>query len=408
MTSSKQKKNFFSIIFKLLYYLVLSLICLIVIFLLYYIISSQLHADDENYKPRFSIYTIVSPSMTPVINVYDVVVNTRVDSPQDIQVGDIITYKSQAATSEGMTITHRVTEVSQLPDGTYEYMTQGDNNSEPDSLYVTYDTVIGKEIIIIPYLGRLQFLIANQKGWLFLLLIPVSIYLIKEIFTLIDLFGLRKKVDKVVGTTEDNIIEKKKIEKIKEEERKALIKEELRNKEIKKDSKLRNPEEPEGFLERYTETIITVKSNKYEKNKKTVKKEELEIEIAPDEKIDIPTSVKASNVKENERPTTEEIILPSLVDKKTNVNEQYEILDTDELTTKIKEYDSKIEQLDKMIKDMEVLEQQPKKEQTINELEEVDNFLIGTKLKVTKIEPTKNQHKNKTEKEKKYQLRKKN
>ena len=187
MATSKNKTSFLTIIFKLLYYLVIIFVCLLAIFLLYYIISSQLHADEEDYKPKFSLYTIVSPSMTPVINVYDIVLNVRPETPKDIQVGDIITYKSTAANTDGMTITHRVIAVSQLPDGTYEYMTQGDNNDEPDSLYVTYENVIGKEILIIPYLGRLQFLIANQKGWLILLLIPVTIYLLREIIKLIDL-----------------------------------------------------------------------------------------------------------------------------------------------------------------------------------------------------------------------------
>ena len=217
MTKESEKKNIFlnifKIIFKLLYFIVIAFVCLIAAFLLYYIISSQIHAGDENYKPRISVYTIISPSMTPNINVYDVVVNIRTDNPQDIQVGDVITYKSTAATSEGMTITHRVIQRRQLPDGTFEYMTQGDNNAEPDSVYVTYDNVIGKEIFVIPYLGHIQFLLANQKGWLFLLLIPVSIYLIREIFKLIDLLGLRRRVNKVVGTKEESVVEKRKIEK---------------------------------------------------------------------------------------------------------------------------------------------------------------------------------------------------
>ena len=105
MENKKDKKGIllkvFSIILKLLYYLVISFVCLIAIFLIYYIISSQFHNGDENYKPKISIYTIVSPSMTPVIEVYDVVVNVRTDTPKDIQIGDIITYKSTAPTSDG-------------------------------------------------------------------------------------------------------------------------------------------------------------------------------------------------------------------------------------------------------------------------------------------------------------------
>lgn len=395
MATEKKNRNILSVILKLLYYIVILFICLIALFLLYYIISSQLHADDPNYKPKISIYTIVSPSMTPVINVYDIVVNVRTESPKDIQVGDIITYKSSAPNAEGMTITHRVTEVSQLPDGTYEYMTQGDNNSEPDSLYVTYDTVIGKEVLIIPYLGRLQFLIANQKGWLFLLLIPVSIYLLREVIKLIDLLGLRKKVDRVIGTTEENFIEKRKIEKNKEAERKELIKEELHSKEVEKDARRKSEYEAEGFLESYTEHIVTVSENKYKKNKKKTSKE-IKTPLAPDENIKSPIKAEAKKVIPNNKKKMEPLILPKPARKQEVVNEQYEILDTDELTTKIKEYDSKIEKLNKMIRDMENIDTSKIEE---NPIEEVDDYLQEAKVKVTKIEPVKKSRSQKVEKE---------
>ncbi len=156
MAESKSKKNIFQILLKLLSTIVIAFVCLITFFLLYYIVTSQLHAKDENYRPGISIYTIVSPSMNPVIKVYDIVVNAKVNNPKDIQIGDIITYKSKAANSEGMTITHRVVAIDKTQDGIYEYMTQGDNNSEPDSLFVTFDQVIGKEIMIIPKAGKLQ------------------------------------------------------------------------------------------------------------------------------------------------------------------------------------------------------------------------------------------------------------
>jgi len=357
MMGKNNKNNLIQRLLKTIYYIITIIVCIIVFLLLYYIITSQFHAKDEDYKPGFSIYTIVSPSMTPVINVYDVVVNVKVTSPADIQVGDIITYKSAAANSEGMTITHRVIEVAQLPDGTYEYMTQGDNNSKPDSLYVTFDNVIGKEIVIIPALGRLQFLIANQKGWLVLLLIPVLIYLIKEMVKLIDLFHLRKKVDKIIGTTEDNFIEQRKI---KNERRKELIKKELLAKEHKKLALQKSSSEPVGFLEKYHETIVSVNKNKLEQKNFT--------QMNP----------HTSNPKlmVNHLNKEEEIILPKIKEK--NV----EVLDTDELTTKIKEYDKKIEKLDKLIKDIEVNDSK-KQENFI----EYDNYLQGRRIKVVKSEP---------------------
>lgn len=362
MATDNKKTNFISVLFKLLYYLVISFVCLIVFVLIFYIISSQLHANDENYKPSLSIYTIVSPSMTPVIKVYDVVVNVKITDPTDIQVGDIITYKSAAANSEGMTITHRVVEISRLPDGTYEYMTQGDNNSEPDSLYVTFDNVIGKEILIIPFIGKVQLLIANQKGWLFLLLIPISIYLVIEVIKLIDLFHLRKKVNKVVGTTEENFIEQKRQNKIKEEERKEQLKEELANMEVKKISLQKSEEEPTGFLEQYSETIVKVKENKYAK---TIKPKKLE--------VDLP-ELKTEKEEKNSMP-----IIP------ISPEEKIEVLDTDDLTSKIKEYDQKIEELDKVIKELKSTKKNDDKSIVVED----ENFLKETKIRVTDIEPVK-------------------
>ena len=235
MANDNKAKNIVEKLIKLLVNIVVVFVCVIAFLLLYYIISAQIHSDDENYKPAISLYTIVSPSMDPVIKVYDVVVNVKVGSPKDIQVGDIITYKSTNSTSEGMTITHRVVEVLSSTEGTYEYKTQGDNNSEPDSTYVTFDNVIGKEVLIIPSLGRVQFLLANKKGWLFLLLIPVAIYIFKDLYKLIELFGLRRKVDKVAGIVEEPSYVKRKIEK----ERKEEIKRKLKTIESKYDSKER-------------------------------------------------------------------------------------------------------------------------------------------------------------------------
>lgn len=376
MEQTKDKK-IISKLLKAVVYIAISFACLLTLFLLYYVINSQIHADDESYKPNVSIYTIVSPSMTPVINVYDVVVNVKAEDPSEIEVGDIITYKSQAASSEGMTITHRVIAIDQLPDGTYEYLTQGDNNSEPDSLYVTFDNVIGKEIMILPAIGRLQFLIANHKWWLILLIIPIGIYLIKEIFKLIDLFNLRNKVDRVTGEKEESILVKKKAANI---ERKEKLREEIENRELARKTITRSKQEPEGFLEKYTETIVSVSANKYDKRNKnkTIKPtKQIEEEEEKEEKIITPP-VEEVEVKEDIK---EEI-------KEQSTNDQYEILDTDELSSKIKEYDSKIHQLDKMIKDMENISSTPLPEE--QEEPEKDDFLQGNKIKVIKVELTNN------------------
>ena len=333
MKNSKLKKILLGLL-KLLYYIAIAFVCLIVGILIYYIISVQIHADDKDYKPGISIYTIVSPSMTPEIKVYDVVVNVRVTNPEKIEIGDIITFKSQAATSEGMTITHRVIAREKLPDGTYEYMTQGDANPEPDSSYVTFDNVIGEKILIIPGLGKVQFLIANKKSWLFLLLIPISIYLIKEIYKLIDLLGLKKKVKKVIDEPE----EEPQIDHEKQEALKQQLRKELFGSEEKQSNLTRSESEKEGFLEKYSETIVKV------------------------------TEDKPSQVISPTKPLVREEKLekPKPVVKKAEENLGFEL-------PKMKEYE--------VLETSDIL---PEKEK---------EYLEGSRIKVVKVEETKNKKK---------------
>ena len=382
--TKERNKNIFVKLLKILLYTVISFVCIITILLIVYIVNAQIHSKDENYRPKVSIYTIVSPSMTPYINVYDVVLNVRADKPENIHVGDVITYKSTAANSEGMTITHRVISADQLPDGTYEYKTQGDNNSEPDSVYVTFDNVIGKEVLVIPKLGKIQFFLANQRGWLILLIIPIIIYLFYEIIKLTDLYGLRKKVDRVVGITEESEADKEKRQRellaekerqaILEAQRKEALKEAIIAKEVKKEAIIKSDKEVKGFFEPIVETDVVVDNNKYKNILEVVEKEE------NPQPVEQPETTKIGKVPKKEPEP--EIILPTKV-----MNDQYEILDTDELSSKIKEYDTKISKLDKMIKDMEEIKDKKVDEP---ELIEVDNYLQGNKIKVTKIEETKN------------------
>ena len=282
MQKENKVLNIISHILKLLYYVVVVFICLIAICLVIYIISSQINANNENYKPKLSIYTIISPSMTPVINVYDVVVNIRPNNEDDIQVGDIITYKSESSASYGMMITHRVTEITE-ENGSIAYKTQGDSNSEPDSMLVSYNQIVGKEILIIPYIGKLQFLIANKKGWLLLALIPIGFFIIKDFWKILELFGLRKKVESL-STTKFDFKKKKK-----EQQRKENILKDLLQKEEEKRLKLQTE-------------FLTAK-------------------------------VSSQNTNKEEQ-------------------EEYEILDTDEITATIKEYDNKIEYFYKNLKQL--------------------------------------------------------
>ncbi len=343
----KNKSGLLEKVLKVLFNIVIFSVCLIAFILIAYVFSAQVHKNDKSYKPYLSFYTIVSPSMNPVIKVYDVVVNTRVSRQEDIDVGDIITYVSTNSTSEGMTITHRVVAISKAENGNYEYQTQGDNNSEPDGVLVTFENVIGKKIFVIPKLGRVQFLLANKKGWFALLLIPILLFVFKDIYDLIELFGLRKKVDEVAGYVEEPsyVIKNKK-----EKEQKEILKRELSIHEVRRDALIRKVSEGEGFLDPYTENVVEV-------GKPLVTKVNVKEEIEP---IKI---IKADKIEGKEiiANTDDEEINERIKEIKPVIS-PIEVLDADELTQKIKTYDQKIAELNEMLIDLEKMKNDKEKE----------------------------------------------
>ena len=161
---------------------IFTLLVICVIFLSYCFISTQIYATKgEKYEPKISLYTIVSPSMTPNINVYDVIVNLKVDKPEDIKINDVITFISTNPETEGMTITHRVISIIKDKEGKYNYQTKGDYALVEDAGTVSFSNIIGRVAFRIPKLGRIQFFLAEKMHWLLIILIPALYIIVRGI-----------------------------------------------------------------------------------------------------------------------------------------------------------------------------------------------------------------------------------
>ena len=231
--NKKKGNSILKLILNIISWTIFALLILIALFLLYYAIATQIYAKKgEKYKPAFSLYTIISGSMKPNINVYDVVVDTKVDNPEDIKVGDIITFTSSSSLTYGVTITHRVIAIDNS-NGVYRYRTQGDNNLVPDDTYVEFGNVLGKVLFKVPQLGRVQFLLLKAGSWLFIILIPSLGIVIYDILKVLKLAGTKKKIDNTLNNKKDNVISKEKQEKLKED-----IKERLKEKDNSKPVKI--------------------------------------------------------------------------------------------------------------------------------------------------------------------------
>lgn len=223
MTRSKNKFSSITQIIKfitgILSWVILVILVLIAAFLLYYFTSMKIYAQKgEQFKPFISLYTILTQSMQPNINPYDVIVDQTVSNPESIQIGDVITFVSSSSLTRGMTITHRVYDIK-VEDGEYLYYTKGDDNLSPDASPAKYSNVLGKVLFKIPQLGKLQSFLATRGGWLIVVVIPALIIIISDILKLFRLKTAKNHVEATISV-ENN-------KKMKEEKNKKEIQKKL-------------------------------------------------------------------------------------------------------------------------------------------------------------------------------------
>ena len=117
------------------------------------------------------LYNIISQSMEPNINVYDVVVDKSIKDIKEIKENDVITFISKSPISYNYIITHRIIDVYETEYGV-AFLTKGDNNKLADEALVYEDQILGKMIFKIPGLGKIQTFLAYKGIWLFIVLIP--------------------------------------------------------------------------------------------------------------------------------------------------------------------------------------------------------------------------------------------
>ena len=270
----KKRKGIFSnpiikTVSKVLSWILLGSLILIAGLLIYNIISSKLYEiRGQKYEPEIALYTIISPSMEPNINVYDVVVTKKVKDFSSIKEGDVITFISSSSLGEGLTVTHRVKEVVKTDDD-IKFRTQGDNNPIPDSALASSKNVMGKVLFKIPWIGHVQFFLQSKGGWLFALLIPAMIIVIYDVYKVIRLSNIKQKVNETIKEKgeDEELIEKK--ENLKKNlQKKFDSKKEVSHIEISSPVKVEKVIDTKKEKESYIETSAPEKVKNVSKNEK--------------------------------------------------------------------------------------------------------------------------------------------
>lgn len=237
--SSFSINQIFKIVSKVLSWALFLILLVAALFLLYYYVATKTYAaKGPGYEPKFSIYTIISPSMTPKINVYDTIINIKVDNPEDIKVGDVITFISTSLLTPGTTITHRVIGITTDESGNVCYQTKGDFNQVSDQACAKFSNVIGKVVMKIPQLGRVQFFLASKAGWLLCILVPALIIIGRDIMRITKLSTIKDTANKM-STKNVKDPKKEKLEKARKEELKRKL---LKDKDNNKKEYYKEPE----------------------------------------------------------------------------------------------------------------------------------------------------------------------
>lgn len=173
-------------------YTIIAILMIIGSFLVFYVIDGKI-CKSKGKNPLFGLYTIISPSMTGTINVYDVAFVKRVNT-NDLKKGDIITFYSENTFFRGTPITHRIINVTESSETGRLFTVKGDANPKEDDEKVKASNVVGKVYFKIPQLGRIQFFLASKSGWMVAILIPALAIISYDLYKLFRLVLLKSKI----------------------------------------------------------------------------------------------------------------------------------------------------------------------------------------------------------------------
>lgn len=177
-----------------MYAIIVVLILVGAILLAYFLDVTKRGNSSEWQAPLYGAYVIVSGSMEPSIHVNDAIVIKRTEST-DIEVGDVVTYRSLDPSYYGIMITHRIIDIVN-EDGEIKYVTKGDANQTRDRSLVSLDQIYGEVIMRIPKLGYLQYFLATAYGWIIAVVVPCVGIIVYDMLKLVKTIKNNSRNDK--------------------------------------------------------------------------------------------------------------------------------------------------------------------------------------------------------------------
>lgn len=156
---------------------------------------TTLATKDANNVATLAGYTpltVASDSMLPTFRAGDLIVIRKCD-PAGLKQGDIITFHAIINNQYALN-THRIAEIQDI-DGARSYVTKGDNNAIPDVHMITDGDIVGKFVTRVPGVGKVMDFLSSSLGFLVIIVLPLLIFFIYQVYHLITVsIDLKKAI----------------------------------------------------------------------------------------------------------------------------------------------------------------------------------------------------------------------
>ena len=143
-----------------------------------------------------SVYVIVSPSMTPELEVGDMIISKKYDGGE-LEVGDIVEYVGKSGEMKDKIITHKIVSIDGEGDNR-TIITKGTANTEADPPIAPSDilSVMTYKTVVI---DKVYGVISTRAGFICLVILPMAAMIVSEIVDLL----LQIKKEKEGGSEDD-------------------------------------------------------------------------------------------------------------------------------------------------------------------------------------------------------------
>ncbi|MGN0454613.1 MAG: signal peptidase I [Ruminococcus sp.] len=131
----------------------LTVILILLVVLIAFIMFMRISGKTPNIA-GYMVFRVSTGSMEPDLMVGDVILSKSVDNPEDLKIGDVVTYQGIVGNYKDKLITHEIVQEPYYDNGTCYVVTQGIANYESDPPVPT-ENIVGIMVTKIPFINNI-------------------------------------------------------------------------------------------------------------------------------------------------------------------------------------------------------------------------------------------------------------